>query len=413
MTKVSIIIPVWNLWHMTLQCLESIATTCAADISQNNVEVIVVDNNSTDETATALDGTITRLFGENGKAIRNSENLGFAKACNAGAKAAAHPLLFFLNNDTVLTQSWLPPLVQALESTPKLGAVGPLLLYPNNTVQHCGICFCPLLYAHHIYENFPPTHSVLSKPRISQAITGAAMLISAALFIKCGMFHEEYINGCEDIDLCLTLHKQGFDCKSIPKSRIYHLTSQTPGRFDNETHNAKLLRKRHPHMKPDLHTVVTEDGFVPTFGPQLDLIINLPEAKAKALDVIFSANFDLQKCQEKLKSEPFWFGGYELMANYYEQQAQWVDALEMWLHFTNISPSSGHFIHMRRIIEHIEDENIQHEVQHMMKKFESDSAQTNTWLKHSTAIKNWATQNNDKTLKSMIDDWLKTYNPHR
>ena len=104
--RVSVIIPAWNLWQMTAACLRSLATHSAGQ----DLEVLVVDNGSTDATVGELEPLGQSLWGAGFKALRLPENLGFAKACNLGAHAAAGDLLFFLNNDTTCTPGWLPPL---------------------------------------------------------------------------------------------------------------------------------------------------------------------------------------------------------------------------------------------------------------------------------------------------------------
>ena len=169
---VSVIIPVWNLWDMTEACLRSLAAHSAGE----NMQVVVVDNHSTDATATELVPLGESLFGASFKAVRMSENVGFARGCNAGARAADGDLLFFLNNDTTLTPRWLPPLREAM-ADPKVGAVGPLLLYPDGTVQHCGIYVTPFNTVGHLYEHLPGTFAAARKNHPLQAITGAAIML--------------------------------------------------------------------------------------------------------------------------------------------------------------------------------------------------------------------------------------------
>ena len=103
---VSVIIPVFNNWELTRQCLSSLAENSPADL-----EVIVVDNGSTDETATGLEPLGQTLFEKHFRRIRFEENRNFAPACNAGAQAAHSEFLFFLNNDTIIRPGWLPPLL--------------------------------------------------------------------------------------------------------------------------------------------------------------------------------------------------------------------------------------------------------------------------------------------------------------
>jgi 2-polyprenyl-3-methyl-5-hydroxy-6-metoxy-1,4-benzoquinol methylase len=126
--KASIIIPVYNKWLYTYNCLRSIAN----NTSDVPYEVIVVDNASEDETGEWLD----RI--ENLVVIKNNENEGFIKACNKGAGAARGEFLVFLNNDTVVLPGWLSALIGTLQGEPSVGAVGAKLLYPDGRLQEAG-----------------------------------------------------------------------------------------------------------------------------------------------------------------------------------------------------------------------------------------------------------------------------------
>ncbi len=88
---ISVVIPVFNKWELTKACLESLAQHTPSGV----VEVIVVDNGSTDETAHALAPLGKQLFGDLFAPIRWEENRNFGPACNAGAAAARAPMLFF------------------------------------------------------------------------------------------------------------------------------------------------------------------------------------------------------------------------------------------------------------------------------------------------------------------------------
>ena len=201
--QVSIIIPVFNKWELTRNCLESLRTHTPED-----VEVIVADNASSDDTVTELDRLGSALFGPRFRSIRNAENINFGPACNAGARAAAAPLLLFLNNDTLLTPCWLAPLLKALER-PGTGAVGPLLLYADRTVQHLGITFSIAGTVSHLYRGFPEDHPVVGRKRQLQAITAAALLLRKDLFFEAGAFYPEYLNGFEDVELCARIRQLG------------------------------------------------------------------------------------------------------------------------------------------------------------------------------------------------------------
>ena len=124
---ISVIIPIFNCWELTRACLSSLRRHTLGDY----LEVIAVDNHSSDLTATELGPLGKGLFGDNFHLLRQERNLGFAAACNLGAGGARAPYLFFLNNDTLLTPNWSAPLLSTLRESSRLGAIGPLLLYPE------------------------------------------------------------------------------------------------------------------------------------------------------------------------------------------------------------------------------------------------------------------------------------------
>lgn len=314
---VSVIIPVWNLWDMTEACLRSLAAHSAGE----NMQVVVVDNHSTDATATELVPLGESLFGTSFKAVRMDENVGFARGCNAGARAADGELLFFLNNDTTLTPRWLPPLREAM-TDPKVGAVGPLLLYPDGTVQHCGIYVTPFNTVGHLYENLPGTFAAARKNHPLQAITGAAILLRKAEFEACGAFHEAYHNGFEDIDLCFSLRARGQKLRVDSRSVIYHHTSCTPGRFAHNDENSQLLMQRYGEViRPDEHVLASLDGYRLCIGPTLATWFELPEDRQQRLNKEFGGtSFDRAACEALLRKEPLWRDGWLLLTA--QQQAE-------------------------------------------------------------------------------------------
>jgi len=102
------VIPVFNKWELTRACLVSLK-----ERSSLPFDVVVADNGSSDETVAGLEPLGRELFGERFQRIRFDENNNFARGCNAGATASKTPLLFFLNNDTLMTPGWDVPLRRA------------------------------------------------------------------------------------------------------------------------------------------------------------------------------------------------------------------------------------------------------------------------------------------------------------
>ncbi|MDL2314299.1 glycosyltransferase family 2 protein [Desulfovibrio sp. OttesenSCG-928-C14] len=307
----SVIIPIYNKWELTRACLESLCDhNCGLDF-----EVIVADNASTDASATELLPLGESLFGKNRfKALRFAQNRNFGPACNAGAGQATAPLLFFLNNDTLLTENWAPPLLEALGRDPSLGAVGPLLLYADNTVQHLGITYSSGSVCH-LYSSFPEAHPLVRKKRPLQAITAAAMLLPREIFFRAGGFFEGYRNGFEDVDLCLQIGKLGKKPACIPQSRVYHLEGQSQGRGDNEQHNSRLLTERcYDLFRPDLHRHALRDGFKVV----LDDYTNESAVTTDELDRELRRGAEgktLDYLLERINEHPYWLQGHLLLAD--------------------------------------------------------------------------------------------------
>jgi GT2 family glycosyltransferase/SAM-dependent methyltransferase/tetratricopeptide (TPR) repeat protein len=250
----SIIIPVWNRLDLTEQCLVKLAAVTRGC----EYEVIIVDNGSTDRTPEFL----ATLSGDV-RIIRNGENLGFAVACNQGAKLAQGRYLVFLNNDTIPLEGWLTALVHEVEASPDVAVVGSKLLYADGSIQHGGVAFSWLYgTAYHLYLRVQADAPLVNRRREIQAVTAACMLVRREAFERVGGFDEGFRNGFEDVDLCLKIRDQGGRIIYQPQSTLYHLESQTPGRKAHERENVKrFLTRWGPHWwLPDEYAVYADDG---------------------------------------------------------------------------------------------------------------------------------------------------------
>ena len=327
----SVIIPVFNNWELTAACLRSLREHTPGD----EAEVIVVDNGSSDDTAEALQPLGESLFGRRFLHIRFAENRNFGPACNAGARAASASLLFFLNNDTLLTPGWFPPLPEALAADSSLGGVGPILLYEDRTVQHLGVVFS-MSGARHLYDGFPADHPAVGRKRYFQAITAAALMLPRELFLQHEGFYEEYRNGFEDVDLCLRLGRAGKRFACAPSSIVFHLESRTPGRKDNEAANSALLARRCEGLyRPDTHLHGLRDGFRPFITDSLSIGLRLREEdEAKLLQAAHGQPPAVwrQYCLE----HPYWVQGREYLAEELEKQGHAAEALACRIEVANI-----------------------------------------------------------------------------
>ena len=230
--QATIVMPVYNQAEHTERCLHALA---ANDEAEPNYELVVVDNASTDWTPYLLNS-----FEGDVQVLSNDTNLGFARACNQGAKAAQGDFVVFLNNDTLPHPGWLKAMVGVAESDPKVGIVGAKLLYPESEkVQHAGL----------VLHNGVPEHLHRGvdyrDPRVEtqcemDMVTGACMLVRKELFEELGGFDEAYLNGVEDVDFCLRVREHGFKVVYCPHAVLDHWEGSSAGRFDSV--NANLQR---------------------------------------------------------------------------------------------------------------------------------------------------------------------------
>jgi GT2 family glycosyltransferase/tetratricopeptide (TPR) repeat protein len=251
----SIIIPGWNNAALTRQCL-----TALAQVTDGvTFEVVVVDNGSTDGVQDFL-----RTLGGDVQVIRNQDNLGFAKACNQGARAARGEYLVFLNNDTIPLQGWLAPLIDEVRTHSDVAVVGSKLLYEDGTIQHAGVAFSrDWFLPYHIYRGADAHAACVSRRRELECVTAACMLVRRDLFEQVGGFDEGFRNGFEDVDLCLKIREQKWKVVYQPQSVLYHLESRTPGRKAHDSDNSRRLQERwgNSWWLADEDRIHFEDGY--------------------------------------------------------------------------------------------------------------------------------------------------------
>lgn len=317
----SIIIPVFNQWDLTRNCLIALRET----LRGKSCEVIVVDNASSDATKSLCQALGKELLGENFHYYRSETNLNFGPASNLGAQKATGEFLIFLNNDTIPTPGWYTPLIEDFTTYPDIAATGPVLVYPEKgplgrTIQHLGVYFTPTFSVGHLYEGIPETSPLAKKRRFFQVITAACLVIRRELFMGIGMFDEEYVNGCEDIDLCARLSNKGYRMTINPEAKVIHLTSQTPGRFNNDAANFALLAKKiHNMVKPDWHLLLEKDEVFVHLTPWLQTVASYPPEQVENLNQTLNSATS-KSLQELLIKFPLWQEGYETLISLLEKE---------------------------------------------------------------------------------------------
>jgi hypothetical protein len=181
------------------------------------------------------------------------ESLGFAGAANAGAEIARGRLLVLMEPDVIPSRAgWLSDLRSFYDATPSIGALGPKLLYEDDSIQHAGLHFYrrsgSRVWTRATY--FKGMHRLLAAanvPRVVPAVSRACLVIDRALYGKVGGLPGLYVEEAyEDTDLCLQLSEQGLETWYLPEVELYHpeLPSVPNGRQALERYDAWLHTHR-------------------------------------------------------------------------------------------------------------------------------------------------------------------------
>jgi GT2 family glycosyltransferase len=256
MSQCSIIIPVYNRPMLTKQCLDALLAERRSGIDG---EIIVVDDASNDTTAQLLTEYATHI-----RTVTHVKNLGFAAACNSGAAIASGQYLLFLNNDTIPTAGWLEALIAYIEEHPAAAIVGSKLLFPNQTIQHAGVVICQDGNPRHLYNGFPADHPAVNTSRRFQVVTAACALFQREVFEQASGFDTAFLNGYEDVDLCLRIGERGHEIHYCHSSVLYHLESVSRDQQSRQQQaNFLLYRQRwEGRVRPDDLQYYLEDGLL-------------------------------------------------------------------------------------------------------------------------------------------------------
>lgn len=222
--KVFIVLLNYNGYKDTLKCIDSINNK----ENEFNDNIIVVDNNSTDNSKNILEKDKRIHF------IETNENGGFAKGNNIGIKYAIEnnaQYIILLNNDTEIEENAISILVQAAEKDSSVGIVGSRIMYFDNKelINYCGGKIDWLKGAT-IHENYKRKY--IDKGinyKYTEFITGCCMLIKREVIEKIGYLPEEYFMYYEDTDYCVKAKENGYKLGLCEDSVIYHKVSVSSG----------------------------------------------------------------------------------------------------------------------------------------------------------------------------------------
>ncbi|MGY5765376.1 glycosyltransferase [Brachybacterium sp. DNPG3] len=257
--RVSVVIPIYQDWKMTLRAVQAVLENS----DDADLEVILVDNGS----AHYHGSTLSQFFAGEPRVRyeRLPRNMNFAIGSNYGASIATGEFICFLNNDTEVRPGWLAPMLESIRDSAVRG-VQPLLQYPDDSIQTAGTVFlAPRTPPTHFLTGLPPEDADAVSGMEFSAVTAACVLMRKSEVAQLKGFDPIYVNGMEDIDLCLrAIDSFGGHFVVNPAARVTHYESKTPGRGRKIPENRKALMDRWSDRMPPLDTdKFTTAGLVP------------------------------------------------------------------------------------------------------------------------------------------------------
>ncbi len=209
---IDIMIPVFNEFELTVECLQSIA----AQHAHVPFRITLLDDASTDM-RTQLFADIPGL-----RYHRHPENMHFLRSCNAGFALCDSPFLLLLNNDAQLMPGALDRLFAAISDGKDIAAVGPKILYPNGRLQESGGAVMPDGAAKMVGVGDDPAEPCYNYARDVDYISGACLLLRRD-DVGAQLFDEQFAPAyCEDVDLCLRLRAAGRRVLYVPEAVVVH-----------------------------------------------------------------------------------------------------------------------------------------------------------------------------------------------
>jgi len=265
--KVTIIIPTRNRLGLLRNCLNSILKKTI----YSNYEIAIINNQSNDPEIISYFRSIQDV--DKVSVIDYKHRFNYSAINNYAVKQTKGDVLVFLNNDIeVISPDWLHEMVSHAVRK-NIGAVGALLYYRNNTIQHAGIILGMGGVAGHAYlnknkeelEKIPGALAV----RNYSAVTGACMAIARNKFLEVGGFNKKHLPiAFNDIDLCLRLLNKGYRNLWTPYAELYHLESASRG-FEDTSIKKVRFHFEEDYMRRIWNQTLLRDN---AFNPNLSLV---------------------------------------------------------------------------------------------------------------------------------------------
>ncbi len=333
--KVAVVILNWNGRKYLEQFLPSVLAS-----SYPNLEIIIGDNASTDDSVSFLKANYPKL-----RIIQNDQNYGFAGGYNRILAQVDADYFVLLNSDVEVTENWIDPVIQLMETKPQIAAAQPKILsyHDKRSFEYAGAAGGLLDFLGYpfcrgrIFDTLEKDEGQYDVAKEVFWASGAALFIKKTAWIEIGGFDEDFFAHMEEIDLCWRLKNRGYQIWYCPDAKVYHvgggtLNADSPFKtFLNFRNNLWMIHKN------SSATTAFFKVFIRFFMDFLSLLKFLVEGKTKNAAAISKAHVDfIRNWKKNAAKRPANFKKYN-SAGVYPKSIVWKYFVRNKRKFTDLT----------------------------------------------------------------------------
>ena len=333
--KVAVVILNWNGRKYLEQFLPSVLAS-----SYPNLEIIIGDNASTDDSVSFLKANYPQL-----RIIQNDQNYGFAGGYNRILAQVDADYFILLNSDVEVTENWIYPVVQLMQSESQIAAAQPKILsyHDKKSFEYAGAAGGLIDFLGYPFcrgRIFDTLEKDLGQYDVAKEVfwaSGAALFIKKTAWIEIGGFDEDFFAHMEEIDLCWRLKNRGYQIWYCPDAKVYHvgggtLNADSPFKtFLNFRNNLWMIHKNSSAITAFFKI------FIRFFMDFLSLLKFLVEGKTKNAAAISKAHVDfIRNWKKNAAKRPANFKKYN-SAGVYPKSIVWKYFVRNKRKFTDLT----------------------------------------------------------------------------
>ena len=230
MIDLTIVIVSWNVRDLLRRCLQSIEAEARRAIDGLALEIVVVDNASSDGSVEMVRAEFPHV-----RLVANEENRGFTVANNQGLLLGQGRYLLLLNPDTEVIDDALATMVHTMDGQPEIGALGPQLRYPDGSLQSSRRrfpTFATALVESTVVQEWWGDNRVLRRYYMADTpddaiqavdwVVGACLLVRRQTYEQIGGLDEGFFMYSEELDWCRRIKDAGWLVVYLPKATVIH-----------------------------------------------------------------------------------------------------------------------------------------------------------------------------------------------